>query len=71
MQDGEGAARQREETGELTLAPHLLGSLSPLSRKSCFLAMTFIVEELIGMRERKAEAPPSRGRSVQWGDSVV
>lgn len=58
-------------TGALTFTPHLHGSLSHLSRKFCFLAMTFIPKKMIGMREREAGAPPSRGTGALWGDVWV
>lgn len=71
MQAGKGAARTGEEAGGLTLTPHRQAASSHLSRKSCFLAMTFMAKEMTGMREREAAAPPSRGTSILWGDSQV
>lgn len=69
--DGQGAARPREEAGALTLTPHLQAASSPLSRKSCFLAMTFMAKEMTGMSEREVAAPPARRTSILWGDSWV
>lgn len=65
---GRGRPDRGRGAGALTFTPHLQGSLSHLSRKFCFLAMTFIPKKMSVMREREAGAPPSRGTGALWGD---
>lgn len=66
----EGDCQDRRGGRRVNLDPSSAAS-SHLSRKSSFLAMTFMAKEMTGMREREAAAPPSRGTSILWGDSQV
>lgn len=53
MQAWKGAAGPREESEALTLTSHLRGINAHLSTESCFLAVTFMVKEMSGMRRGK------------------
>lgn len=53
MQAWKGAAQPREESEALTLTSHLRGINAHLSTESCFLAVTFMVKEMSGMRRGK------------------